>query len=349
MAWNPKRLQEISEEVENSCEPKATVRELLSWFGMYRRSWRNVARIRSALKKQNLVTKPDFEYVWIDGTIRFVRPEPIQAPEPVKATTEEAAPARPVLGIDEDPAYRIGKLDPANNVPVAIAPDKPLTEAVTLLLQNDFSQLPVMTNERDVKGIISWKTIGARLALGGTCSVVRDCMETAHVISSEVSIFDAATSLVDDDYVLIRGEDRRISGIVTASDMAEQFGKLGEPFLVLGEIENHLRMLLDGKFTLEELRAARNPGDEEREVENIADLTFGEYVRLLQNPDMWSKVGLKLDRAVFVEKVEKIRLIRNDVMHFDPDGIADDDLEVLRSFTKFAQTLRRIMPSSKEE
>jgi CBS domain-containing protein len=34
-----------------------------------------------------------------------------------------------------------------------IPPDSLVEEAVTLMLANDFSQLPVMTSERDVKGI----------------------------------------------------------------------------------------------------------------------------------------------------------------------------------------------------
>ena len=50
------------------------------------------------------------------------------------------------------------------------------------MLSNDFSQLPVMTGPRELKGIVSWKSIGSRLALdkeirrkrlhGGTKSAV---------------------------------------------------------------------------------------------------------------------------------------------------------------------------------
>jgi hypothetical protein len=44
---------------------------------------------------------------------------------------------------------------------------------------------------------------------------------------------------------------------------------------------------------------------------------------------------LTIDRAVFIEQLESIRTVRNDVMHFDPDGPAPSDLEALRNFVRF--------------
>jgi hypothetical protein len=48
-------------------------------------------------------------------------------------------------------------------------------------------------------------------------------------------------------------------------------------------------------------------------------MNFGEYVRLLENPANWSKLQLALDRVVFTKMLNGVRLVRNDVMHFDPD------------------------------
>jgi hypothetical protein len=76
-----------------------------------------------------------------------------------------------------------------------------------------------------------------------------------------------------------------------------------------------------------------------RTVESVADLTFGEYVRLLEREDNWATLGLSLDRRTFVELLHEIRKIRNDVMHFHPDGIGDEDLEKLRNCTRFFQAL----------
>ena len=49
-------------------------------------------------------------------------------------------------------------------------------------------------------------------------------------------------------------EDNRIAGIVTSSDLGNQFMELAGPFLILGEIEMHLRRLVLKGFTLQELQ-----------------------------------------------------------------------------------------------
>jgi len=129
---------------------------------------------------------------------------------------------------------------------------------------------------------------------------------------------------------------------VTTSDLSLQFQQLGEPFLLLGEIENYVRRMIQDKFTLEELRLAQDPGAEARQVDGASDLTFGEYKRLLENPANWAKLGLTIDRAEFVDRLDQIRTIRNDVMHFDPDGIPDSDLRVVRDFVRFLQNLANL-------
>ena len=71
----------------------------------------------------------------------------------------------------------------------------------------------------------------------------------------------------------------------------------------------------------------------------MSDLTFGEYRRLLEKPSNWEKLSLAIDRKEFIGRLEEVRRIRNDVMHFDPDGIPETDLEVLRKFVTFLRRL----------
>jgi hypothetical protein len=167
-------------------------------------------------------------------------------------------------------------------------------------------------------------------------------MDECEVLDVDASLFDAVEKLKTHDCVLIRNSEGKISGIMTAYDISVTFGQLGEPFLVLGEIENHIRGLIAGKFTKEQLAAARDVVDSSRPVESVSDLTFGEYVRLLENPQNWQKLGIHIDRAIFVKELEEIRIIRNDVMHFDPEGIEERDLKRLRDFVSFLQRLQKL-------
>jgi hypothetical protein len=67
---------------------------------------------------------------------------------------------------------------------------------------------------------------------------------------------------------------------------------------------------------------------------------MGEYIRVLENPQLWERLALRIDRALFVDKLQTVRRIRNDVMHFDEDPLEPDDLLALRNFVVFMQSLR---------
>ncbi len=157
-------------------------------------------------------------------------------------------------------------------------------------------------------------------------------------VSADSSIFSAIDLIVKHGYTLIRQNDRKISGIVTTSDLSLQFRQLAEPFLLVGEIENQIRRLIDGKYTNEQLKSVRDP-DDNREINSVSDLTFGEYLRILENPERWGALSIPIDRRIFVEHLDKIRELRNDVMHFDPDPFEDEDLRRLRSFATFMRDL----------
>jgi CBS domain-containing protein len=315
----PTRLKEIADQVKKRETPQEeTVRTILLWFGASRRGLYIVRDIRKTLKKLGLQTVPDFEVAYIDSPVKFVSASPtdtndktpqIGAMSTIVTGLMETKNTDPLIGLTTDPTYRIGKLASANKTPVWVKPSSSLKEAITLMLSHDFSQLPIMETERDVKGVISWVSIGSRLALGRTCELVSDCMERYHEISAETSLFSAIDTIVKYEYVLIRDATKKISGIVTTSDLSLQFRQLGEPFLVLGEIENHIRRLIRDKFTVIELSAVRDPEDNERQIADVSDLMFGEYIRLLENPDRWSNLKLAIDRKVFIEHLEPIRKI----------------------------------------
>jgi hypothetical protein len=165
-------------------------------------------------------------------------------------------------------------------------------------------------------------------------------MDQHQEIRADSSLFQAIPIIAQHQFVLVRGADNRITGIVTATDLSLQFQSLTEPFLLLGEIENHIRRILERKFTPEELARIGSETQAEREISGVADLTFGDYIRLLENDERWKVVGIPIDRVVFCKLLDGVRSIRNDVMHFDPDGIPSTDLDTLRDFVNFLRRLQ---------
>ena len=69
-----------------------------------------------------------------------------------------------------------------------------------------------------------------------------------------------------------QAHDKTICGIVTASDLNDQFLLLAEPFLLVGEIQNGVSRMLHGKFTKSELEASKAPDDNERQIGRLVIL-----------------------------------------------------------------------------
>lgn len=315
-----------------------TTRELLWEFGAQRRSFYNVIAIRKGLKKHSLQTTPDWESAYIDADLEFslVQKPKKNASEDTKSSLVEEA-------RHSDPTYKISKLEAANQGVVSVRPDESLEKVTTIMMAKDFSQIPVMTNERDVKGVVSWRSIGSRLALVDRKPTAKDYMDPAYEVRHSDSMFDLISMIVQRDYVLVRGIDARVTGIITGSDLSVQFQQISEPFLLLSEIENLLRLIIDNRFDLSELQDCKHDADDDRNIKGVADLTFGEYIRLLENEDRWEKFGVQIDRVTFCKGLDDVRRIRNDVMHFDPDGVTPDDLERLRDCTKFLRRLHKLV------
>ncbi len=164
--------------------------------------------------------------------------------------------------------------------------------------------------------------------------------ESVEEISIDAPLFEAIGSTAKHGYLLVRGKDKAVTGIVTETDVSKQFMHLAGPFLLIGEIEGHLRQLIHGKFTVEEMQLI-SEGEGGQGISGSADLTFGGYCRLLQNPEYWERLNLGVDRGQFVEHLESVRKIRNDVMHFDPDGLSPEDERMLRGVARFLETLIR--------
>ena len=168
MALYDDKLQTIADQLKKGVSPQAEyVRSFLAWFGAERRGYRVVNHIRRALHRHKLATAPDFEYAYIDGYIRFVKAPGDEPDDSV------------------DPTVRLSRLDAANRKPLIIAPDAPLQQAVTQMLAKNYSQLPVMTGVRDVKGLVSWRSIGSHLALKRPCPTAKDCMEDVEVLPAD--------------------------------------------------------------------------------------------------------------------------------------------------------------------
>jgi hypothetical protein len=122
---------------------------------------------------------------------------------------------------------------------------------------------------------------------------------------------------------------------------------LTEPFLCLREIELHVRNLIGSKVNSDDLSILAEAPKTARKPQGIAALTFGDYVRLIQNPATWGKLQLQIDKSELTKLLDEVREIRNAVMHFDPDPMGHVELGTLKRAVRFMQDLFQLFPAAR--
>lgn len=212
------------------------------------------------------------------------------------------------------------------------------------MITYNYSQLPVMQGEREVKGVITWKSIGEKIASGSKSNRVKDFQEEARIVEASWPLLEVIPTIADHGYVLVRQHDKRITGIVTASDLNNEFHIFSEPFLLIREIELHIRSALREKLQNDDFKPLCDLNSSPRKLQDVSELTFGDYVRLLENPTVWARLELQMDRVVLKDLIDTVRRIRNDLVHFDPDPIAPTDIDTLKRAARLMQKHSRVSP-----
>lgn len=341
----PQQLKDIAQSIQDGNRRRVKVRTLLSWFGQKRRGSSVVWTIRRALRDVGLATNPDFSTVGVDAFVSFsMAPTNVATGEDGSGTTDDKTAGREggAKSARRDPALYVGMLPAATSGVVTVTRDSTVTAAVTKMRYHNYSQLPVTQDLRTIDGMISWRSIGEASTEEDVeeCKYVRDCYEEdVSTVRLDTPLLDAVEKIAHDEVVLVIGQDRRITGIVTTSDLSLKYHELAAPFLLLQEIEDRLRLLIDDAFSKTEIAAARDPRDDKREVNEAADLSFGEYIRLVEARENWSRLRLPLDRRVFVKVLRDVRDVRNEVMHFSPDDLSQENRDKIGKLRKLLAQL----------
>lgn len=307
-----------------------SIREFIGYWKAKRRGSWVVDQIRHDLDVHGLVTVPSFEHGWIDNTVVL------------KSVTGSLLPDDPqpeavAHSWDGPAAWRFRDLPSASGGLVTVPRDATIQRAQSLMVQHDFSQLVVANGLRNLVGVVSWESIG-RARMHDADVTLQGATLRPVVVGIDDEVLPHVPDISLKGYVVVRDVDQKLCGIVTTTDISEQFRELAGPFLLVGDVERRLRRLISGHYDLEQLQAARHPGDEDRSVASVADLTVGEYIHLLDEEAAWAKLGWDVERKVFVESLHDFRELRNEVMHFSPDPLDESKYSLVRHLQTWLRT-----------
>ena len=304
---------------------EVSIRKLLSYWDAKKRGYRTVHRVEQALIEHGLAAEPAIgDPLGIDDTIRLM-------PASEDGDTEQEP--------EPEITLRVRSIPSADSGLVKVSPHDDLRAAESRMMCYGYSQLPVLQGDRHLKGVVSWESIARARSLNGTVSL-RDCIVTGvPELYLDDDLMSCITRIIEVGYALVKRYDNVYCGVVTTVDLSAKFAELAGPFFLLGEIERRLRRAIGRRFDDGEITAVQAFRGGARSVESADDLTFGEYIRLLENTANWERMWSCADRRVFIEGLQQIRETRNDIMHFSPDPPTPQELALLRSFIGWLRDL----------
>lgn len=331
------RLRQARRSADEHASERVSVRELLALWGATDRG-DQVSQIEADLANHGLVTSPSFRAVTLDTVVSLITPpEEEAAPTAVVGTAD--LDDLPVTEDDEDDGglnvrLTVGNLSPLVGV-TSVGPHSTIREAITIMVLNDFSQLAVLVNPRKLRGVVTWRSIAQAMHQKADPTFADAIDPLVEAVPYDRDLFEVLPSLRKRDFVFVKDESEIIAGIVTTADVAQRYGEMATPFFQLGELDQTLRWVLSRAIDVETIQQLCN-----RTITSFDQLSMGDYQRVMENRDVWERLGWPLDRATFISRLREIRLIRNKVMHFHPDPVPEDAVDKLRRFNSLLHRYR---------
>ena len=206
--------------------------------------------------------------------------------------------------------------------------------ALTIMVLDGISQVPVLKDERTVAGVVTWRSIACHghrsdgnpdnPSSQGTAGDALEPLPGGETFPLGTPVIEILELVFWHDFVLTHDHEMKPCGIVTASDVT----RCAKAFLAVGEIERHLRTALSS-VGHEVIDRALRHGDS-GESTNAAPApdsrdprswSFGGCGRLLDDDAAWDCLpdgGLwqRIDRTEFRKRLKEANDARNRAFHF---------------------------------
>jgi hypothetical protein len=172
-----------------------------------------VAQIESDLEKVGLITNPPFTAGWIDNTITLVPVTGEPSNEANLSPSDRSDATETPEGQLADVALRVESVPSANLGVESVSHSDSLEKAQSVMLQNDYSQLAVMSGARDIRGAISWESI-AQAKIRNPDAPLREAILPVEVVRASDVLLAKIPRIMDAGFVFVQALNNRISELL---------------------------------------------------------------------------------------------------------------------------------------
>lgn len=231
--------------------------------------------------------------------------------------------------------FPIAELVEERGEPLCVSQDTRLGDALALMVENDYSQLPVVNEQGHLTGMVSENSILSTYyhsegAVNLLELAVHHSQSSAVTIAPESDIFEAL-ELLKRTYAVVVVEDQEPVGILTNYDTTHFFRDLSEGLILVEDIELTLREYIEDALCTDRAMCAAlmrafdaDKRDPSQPAHNYEELTFGQHVQLIVTEGNWTKFeDVFKPKALFKSLMDQVGEVRNQLAHFRgrPDPI----------------------------
>ena len=208
-------------------------------------------------------------------------------------------------------------LEEQGNV-IVIQKTDTITTALDLMVEHDFSQLPVVNENGMLLGMITYESI-MRAARSFDTKLdklsIPDAMVNAPFHYREDDLFDLLDELKLTNAVVIVEPEKYVVGIVTSYDASRFLRNRTEDLMHVEDIEFIIKDLIKRIYT------QRGKQSTSKTVKPFEELNLGDYINLLMSRDIWKFCApiLNIEKEALSELLVRVRQPRNDLAHFRPE------------------------------
>ena len=236
---------------------------------------------------------------------------------------------------ESEMTYTVADLIKGRPDPVTTQREESVLKALSLMIEHDFSQLPVVGPDFRPLGMVSYEGIlrGIRNFRASLNDLhVRDVMQNSPTFNLEDDFFDLLAQLKLTNAVLILDETYTLTGIVTSYDLTEYFRSRAENLMHIEDIEAAIKEFIllahtgenglvdDGK--LAEAISKHTPQEKDSngviKKKTFDSLSLGHYINLLTAKTTWDFLApiFKISRDILQKMLDDVRITRNELAHF---------------------------------
>ena len=328
----PANPQQLKREVDDAGTRQLSVRDLISLWNWQRRTSDAIEAIDHGLDQLGLTVEPHFTEVQLGDLVTVSSVDAEESQEDQAGYADSLRPQGAVAAQDaatrRDPTWRIGNLSLPKSV-ICVQAQQPLGRAIGLMVENEFSQLPVVDQHGRLEGIVTWESIAQANFRHQRPEIVSNAMMVnPQTCRESEEVFPRINDIYKYGFLIVVDGENVVTSILTAADLAAELRNRVQPFTVLEEIERRLRRVV-GVLPVEDLRACFRRGDPRvRSAQSARDLTLGNYSFLIDNDGRWAKLAWPYERTEMVDHLKKVADYRNDLAHWDIDAPGEDSEEL---------------------